>query len=119
MKVQYTTRDGRMTVEIEGKTQVDIFEQLAAFTEVFEDRTCTRNGKSSDNVRYVVRENEAEDKFYELHCLDKDANLIGARLAFGQHKKGGTLYPKRKDKDGNWLPNNGWTKFNKATGKDE
>ena len=35
----------------------------------------------------------------------------GAVLGFGQHKKGGTLFPKRKDADGNWLENRGWYKY--------
>ena len=31
----------------------------------------------------------------------------GAKLAFGSMKKGGGLFPKRKDGD-TWLPDNGW-----------
>jgi len=30
---------------------------------------------------------------------------------------GGGLFPKRKDSEGNWLPDKGWTKWNKETGK--
>jgi hypothetical protein len=119
MLVEYTTRNGRMKVTIEGKTQTDIFEQLAQFQEVFENLECSRNGKKSDNVRFVVREDDDANKYYELKCFDVDKELYGAKLAFGQHKKGGTLFPRRQDKDGNWLPNNGWVKFNKTTGKEE
>ena len=39
----------------------------------------------------------------------------GAKLAFGANKKGGGLFPKRKDADGNWLPDGGWQKWNPKT----
>lgn len=120
MLVEYTTLDGRIKVTIEGKTQTDIFEQLAQFQEVFEDSECVRNGQTSNKVRYIVREDDDANKYYEKVCFDmtkKECN--GAKLAYGQHKKGGTLFPKRKDKDGNWLPNSGWVKYNKTTGKEE
>jgi hypothetical protein len=35
----------------------------------------------------------------------------GAVLSYGQHKKGDTLFPKRKGEDGSWLENNGWYKW--------
>jgi hypothetical protein len=34
-------------------------------------------------------------------------------------KKGGGLFPKRKDKDGNWLPDRGWVKWNSKTQQNE
>jgi hypothetical protein len=43
----------------------------------------------------------------------------GARLSFGVHKKGGGLFPKRKDNEGNWLSDNGWVKWNPKTEKAE
>jgi hypothetical protein len=46
--------------------------------------------------------------YFEIRCAD-----CGAILAFGQHKKGVTLFPKRKDDDGNYLPNRGWHKWTK------
>jgi hypothetical protein len=118
MKLSYTTADGRMTVEVEGKSQTDLFEQLAEFQDCFETGPCTRNGKTSDKLKFQVREVE-DNKYYELVCVDADFDLRGARLSFGQHKKGGTLFAKKKDKDGKWLPNNGWVKYNKETGKEE
>jgi len=118
MKVVYTTKDGRISVEIEGKTQTDIVEQLSEFQEVFEDRVCKKYGKSSDNVRFVVREDSENNKYFELRCVEP-GELYGVKRAFGQHKKGGTLFPKVKDADNNWLPDNGWVRFNKNTGKEE
>ncbi|MCI0562359.1 MAG: hypothetical protein MN733_28065 [Nitrososphaera sp.] len=114
MKVNYTSGDGRLTVEVEGETQKSIFGELAKFQEVFEHSTC---GKcSSTDVRFVVR-NVDDNDFYEIHCQNSKCR---ARLAFGQHKsKEGTLFPRRKDGEGSWLPNGGWVKFNTQTGKDE
>lgn len=117
MQVSYTTGNGRLTVILEGSTQVEIFEQLAQFQEVFENTTCTKGGKSSDEIKFVVRKTtdekgKKEYKYYELHCTAKDKDLGGAKLAFGLHQEGGTLFPKKKDEDGNWLPDNGWVKWN-------
>jgi hypothetical protein len=113
MELTYRTRDGRFEFKVEGKEQTDLFEQLAQFMEVFENTTCTRKGKTSDNTRFLVREDDEKNKYYEIVCQDQDPELRNAKLAFGCHKKGGTLFPKRKDKDGKWLPNNGWVIFGK------
>lgn len=110
MKVNYTTRDGRMTVDIEGDTQAVVFADIGRFQEVFEESLC---GKcKSDNLRFVVRNND-DNLYYEKRCKD-----CGAKLAYGAHKAGGGLFPKRKDGD-TWLPDNGWVKWNPQTEKNE
>lgn len=92
------------------KGHKDLFKQLAAFTEVFSDESC---GKcKSGDVAYVVRNVEDND-FYEKKCKS-----CGAKLAFGSHKKGDTLFPKRKDGD-SWLLDSGWVKYNRETNKEE
>jgi len=111
MKVNYTTKNGRISVELDGDTQREIFSQLSSFQEVFDETVCAKCG--SDDVRFVVR-NVDDNLYYELKC-----NECGAKLAFGAMKKGGGLFPKRKDKDGNWLPNRGWVKYNAKTGQEE
>ena len=98
---------GNLTVELEGETQKDLFKQLSHFEEVFGEDAC---GKcASENLRHVVRENDGNE-FYELRCSD-----CGARLAFGAHKKGGGLFPRRKAQDGEWLSDKGWQKWNPKT----
>jgi hypothetical protein len=111
MKVKYTDRNGAFSVELEGDTQKDIFSQLAKFQEVFGESSCGKCG--STNLKFVVRAID-DNEYFEIRCMD-----CGAKLAFGVHKKGGGLFPKKKDEQGNWLPNKGWTTYNKATGKNE
>lgn len=102
MKVRYEISD-KMTIEIEGQTQKGIFEELGTLQEVFGEDTC---GKcKSQSVRFQVRVVN-DNTFYELKCND-----CGAALSYGCHKKGDTLFPKRKDSEGNWLDNKGWVKW--------
>lgn len=98
---------GDLSFEVEGDTQRDVFKEIASFEEVFGENTC---GKcKSVNVRCVVRENDGNE-YFEMRCLD-----CGARLGFGSHKKGGGLFPRRKDAEGNWLADGGWQKWNPKT----
>lgn len=98
---------GDLSFEIEGETQRDVFKQIASFEEVFGTNTC---GKcQSTDTRHVVRDVDGNE-FYEVRCQS-----CGAKLAFGSTKKGGGLFPKRKDNDGNWLPDGGWVKWNPKT----
>ena len=105
MKVKYKAND-RLEFELEGSGQKEIFKELALIQEIFGETKCALCG--STNLRFIVRSVEGND-YYELRCND-----CGAVLAFGQHKKGGTLFPKRKDDEGNYLPNKGWYKYQNA-----
>jgi hypothetical protein len=104
MKVKYKVGD-KLEFELEGGGQKEIFKELALIQEIFAEENCGLCG--STNLRFIVRSVEGND-YYELRCAD-----CGAILAFGQHKKGGTLFPKRKDDDGSYLPNRGWHKWSK------
>ena len=109
-----TFQSGRLSIEVEGEKQKDVFGELARAQEVFQHEAC---GKcKGGELRFVVR-NVDDNDFYEIHCLDRQCR---ARLAFGQHKgKEGTLFPRRKNSDSEWLPNGGWMKYNPTTGKEE
>lgn len=101
MEIIWRTRNRRLAVKIEARTQKDAFEAIATAQEVFEAAIvcgCCR----CDAIRFQVR---AVDniKHYELACKRCDA-----RFEFGQHKTGDTLFPKRRDEQGNPLPNGGW-----------
>lgn len=111
MKIRYQDSNGSFSVELEGDTQKDLFSNLAKFQEIFGETSCGKCG--STNLKFVVR-NVDDNEYYEIRCLD-----CGARLQFGCNKKGGGLFPKKKDENGNWLPDRGWVKYNKSTGKNE
>lgn len=113
MKITYKSRSGRIAAEIESDTQKGLFQEIAAFQEVFDEILC--GACSGEDLRFVVR-NVDDNDFFELHCQNPACRH---RLAFGQHKKGGSLFPSRKDKEGKWLPKGGWTKWNPDTKKEE
>ena len=106
MKVKQSVND-RLEFEVEGEGQKEIFKGLASVQEIFGEDKCGVCNNS--NFRFVVRNVEDND-YYELRCNNFDC---GATLSFGQHKKGGTLFPRRKDDEGNWLPSRGWHKWQK------
>ena len=100
MKVTYKT--GKFTVEAEGNT-TEVFKQLASFDSVF--GTCINKVNGSENIGFrhrVVDEND----YFEMY--DKDTVHV---LKFGRTKKDQSLFPRRKDTDGNWLSDGGWVKF--------
>ena len=119
MKVVYTLDNG-LTVELEGKTQTDIWDQLAEFQEVFGDTTCVAKIKGevhkSDKVKFVKRSVDDND-YYELLCVDGSSPLFMYKKSFGQHKKGGTLFPKRDVPEGCIPGLNGWHKYVKSDSK--
>lgn len=103
MKLKYTVND-KLEFELNAEGQKEIFKELSSIQEIFGESSCGLC--DSNNIKFVVRNVEDND-YYEIRCLD-----CGAILTFGQHKKGGTLFPKRKGDDNNWLPNRGWHKWN-------
>lgn len=105
--MEVTKKVGSLTITFEAETQKEVFKYLSSLEEVFGETKCGKCG--SENLRFVVRENDGNE-YYELRCLD-----CGAKLAFGVMKKGGGLFPRRKDSEGNWLPDRGWTKWNPKT----
>lgn len=102
MKLKFKPND-KLEFELEGAGQKEIFKELAMVQEIFSEKKC--GVCQSENIKFVVRVVD-DNEYYELRCMD-----CGAVLSYGQHKKGGTLFPKRKDADGKYLPNNGWYKW--------
>ena len=100
MKVIYNS--GKYNVEVEGGIK-EIFEQLATFDSVFGNAKNKANG--SENIGFRCREVDG-NKYYEMY--DRDTFHT---LKFGQTKKDGSLFPRRKDADGNWLDDGGWTLY--------
>lgn len=111
MKATYQVND-RLTVEVEASTQAELFQELAKLDEVFGDFKCAYGGKSSDEIRFVVREAD-ENLFYELQVSPTadEKDLRYCKKQFGVHKKGGTLFPKK------WENGQYWAKYDKESGK--
>lgn len=105
MQVTYQSKNG-LTATFEGEEK-EVFKGLAHFQEIF-DHVCVVGKETATDVKFVVRTVD-DVEYYELRVVS--GPLKGYKFEFGQNKKGGTLFPKRKDKDGNWLENNGWTKW--------
>lgn len=108
-------------VVADGDNHIEVFEQLSRLQEVFGHEKCSRCGCT--DLRFVVRENDNEDKFYELRCTNTECRAI---LGFGCNKKGKSLYPYRKEnekgtimglKPGTYLPHSGWLRYNPETKK--
>lgn len=106
MKLKYKVSD-KLEFELEASGQKEVFKELALIQEIFGEERCGMCDNS--NIKFLVRSVEGND-YYELRCGE-----CGAILSFGQHKKGGTLFPKRKDDNNNYLPNRGWHKWNGKT----
>lgn len=104
MKAHYRTANGRLTFEVQAETVKALFTEVAKIQEVFDAESTCGCCKSHD-IRFQHRQVEEFD-YYELRC-----NSCSARFQFGQSKKGGALFPKRKAENGNYLDNRGWSKF--------
>jgi hypothetical protein len=57
------------------------------------------------HLTYEVRDYDGNN-YYKLVCRD-----CHAQLDFGQRRDGNNLFIKRKDAEGNALPNNGWYRW--------
>lgn len=115
------------SVEVEGDSSCDIFEGLSVGQEVFGNSVCGCCG--NDRVKFLVRTNADEDKFYEMVCTNFKCR---AKLAFGCSKKPkGGLYPKTRwdalspaekinrayqesECSSGYLPKGGWFQFKKS-----
>ena len=115
--------DGKVSFEIEGDNEADIFKGIARVQEVFSHDSCGACGKH--NTKFVCRLDSDENDWLEVVCQD-----CGSKVIFGRTKKGGQIYPKIKwdqlsekqqeqradeqeyaEKHYGYLPNKGWFKY--------
>ena len=112
MKLTYKSPNGRYVVDFEGKSHSELWGQIGAFQEIFEEDTCGKCGCT--NLKYTIRKTTDESgkkdyKYYELRCTK-----CGAKFQFGILNDGsGNLFPKRN------VGTRGWTKYNKETQTEE
>lgn len=84
---------GRIWVEIDCADVKEAMKGLSMYGEVFAETTCGRC--NSVNILPEHRTDDEGHDYYSLKCND-----CGAELSFGQHKVGNTLFPKKKDLNG-------------------
>ena len=106
MSFTITKTVGSVTIGVEADKMTDAFKDLSNLEEVFCISCCGTCG--CEDLTHVVRKDTEENEYYELRCANKNCR---AKLSFGVHKKGGGLFPKRKDKDDKWLPDSVWMKW--------
>lgn len=104
MKATVSVFGGRVSFEMEAESQKALFKKLSLVQEVFAaDDVCGCCG--SQNISYRARFPQGYE-YYSLYCTN-----CHAELHFGQRMEGGGLFVKRKDSQGDLLPNNGWSVY--------
>ena len=94
-KYTYRSNDGRVEIQFDADTQTAAFEEMAHFDEVFGSLSCEKDGVTSDDVKFQVRSDSDDNKYYELICVDGGKEEVRfAKKRFGVTKKGGYLFPK-------------------------
>jgi len=119
MEIKYRSSCGRYEVSLEASDQQSLFEQLASFQEIFEDDVnVTIEGEKVPSTDIIYRVRSAKDKdgkvneFYEKVYCGNNPKFFGYKMEYGcSQENKGSLFPKRKDKDGTYYKNNGWHKW--------
>lgn len=98
-----------LTLELDFDSQVDLFQKLATYSEVFGDVVARdKEGNTSDKVRFVARTVD-DNTYFELQCLDdSQPKLKYAKKKFGV----------KKGKDQFLFPKSNWIKYDKASQKE-
>lgn len=105
------------TGQVEAETQIGLFEEWAAFAEVFGEKQCGLCGSTDigPSVRTVSKDKK-DYVYHEMACRNPQCR---ARLSYGQHMEGDTLFPKRRldasgrpdMATGEYGEHRGWTTF--------
>ena len=120
MQIQRKMTD-KLSFTAEANTQKELFEKLSEidkWTEVFGVESCgvCKNRNIKFTIRVVtVKEGPKKGKVFKYPELVCNNLKCRAKLCIGEHQVGGTLYPKLKNKEKEYLPNNGWAKYTKES----
>ncbi len=104
MEAHYRAFQGRLVIKVEGSTIKELFEQIGPIAEVLDGDDCC--GKCASPHIYPRAREAKGFTYYELVCSD-----CSAKLSFGQHKDGGSLWAKRVDDQGNRMDHRGWAVY--------
>ena len=100
MEATYKAFGGRLLVKVTGENVKSLIEQIGSVAEVLDaDQIC---GCCGSEAIYPRVRTAKKYTYYELNC-----SACGARLSFGQHQEGETLFAKRDDH----RDTRGWYKF--------
>lgn len=105
-------RSSGFWIEVEAENIKQAIKMMSEYLEVFGVHECGKC-QSTALVCQHFEDKDGHD-YYKLRCT-----ACGALLDFGQHKSGGTLFVKRKDKEGMWLPDGGWYHYSKRQQQSE
>ncbi len=113
------------SIEVDCANVKDIIKELTQLRDSVEFEFC---GQCKGQTVLRHRKNADEDDFYEHVCVEPTCRAV---LELGSNKEGNTLYKKRmktgkkgtaiKSEDGKaeYLPKNGWGKYNPETKQKE
>ena len=105
--IRYNTGTGYQ-IEVAADDVRSAVKSMAELQEFFGQTEC---GKChAKQLLAFHRQDKDGNDYYSLSCA-----ACGAKLDFGQHRTGGTLFVRRKDREGNWLPDNGWLVWQRKT----
>lgn len=113
MELNYTSSDGKYCVKFVEQDNQSMFERIASFQEIFEsDTNVVINNKSvpRSDIKLRVR-GSGENKFFEMYYCGPDKELSGYRLDFTCGQNRDVIFPRKKDRNGNIIENNGWYKY--------
>jgi hypothetical protein len=115
MEVKYRSGNGQLECNFESKDAAGLFEQIAAFQEIFEHNgDYVINGETvpSTDVQFRVREVDG-NPFYEKVYVGSNSKCWGFKFSYGQSKqKKGSLFPKFKNDGDNLVDGGGgWYKY--------
>lgn len=95
---------GKMIFTVQYSNEKELWKKLSKLQETFGEQICgVCGGETAFGLRTVD-----DNNYYEVQCRNPEC---GCKLSFGQTKKGDMLFPKRKDKQGNQVGENGWHKY--------
>ena len=104
---------GNLVFELDASDDKQLFTKLGHLQEIFDQK----GGKcGNDDIQWVTRVVESGKKTYNY--FEARCKSCRAKLSFGVRQEGGELFPKRKDDDGNYLPDGGWLKWSQTEQKE-